>query len=94
MSDSTIESFKFFGTRVRCRLAKIFSAEECKTGTRSKIWTEGAQQCDLRIRIKMDIGTQNAKAKSSNAGTRDAKAFRNARPALMAGTELWSSTLY
>ena len=39
-----------------------------------------------------DAGMQergNAKAKSRNAGTRDAKALRNARPSLIPSFDLW-----
>ena len=41
---SLIESFYCLGTRVKCRHAKIFSAEERETGTRSKSWNAGARE--------------------------------------------------
>ena len=61
---------------------KTFSTEECETGTRSKIWNARART--------LEFGEKNcikecgdAKAKSRNAATRNAKAFKKAHPSLV-----------
>ena len=76
---SLIESFYCLGTCVKCRHAKIFSAEEreAKVGTRER------GNANLRTR-KQNVVQERGSAgmQRQNQGTRDAKHFRNARPSL------------
>ena len=75
------------GTRICFRNAKYFQSRSAKQEREAKFGTRERGNANLRTReINIYTGARergNAKAKSRNAGTRDAKALRNARPSLV-----------